>query len=165
MMSILDTATALGHTIKDEIRKEVRKTYDGFYGLKEDWDFSDQINKIMWWDKNSEEKKIWHRIFTNKFLDSSKEEGNRRLYVDLKQIRPRFNAEHKWFRCEQCSEISPFMLHKRCHCCGSDKIHELNNSDIESLRFWTDPINEAVYDHKPLRLIDTEEHTAQLSYK
>ena len=164
-MSVLDMATALGHTIKDEIRKEVRKTYDGYYGLKQDWDFSEQIKKIMGWSKNSEEKMIWQRLFTNKFLDSSKDEGNNRLYIDLKQIRPRFDAEHIWFRCEQCSEMTPYTLKGKCPWCGCDQTHSLNSDDKESLNFWTKPISDAVIEHKLLRLIDTEEHTAQLSYK
>ena len=37
---------------------------------------------------------------------------NGRLYADLSRIKPRFNSVHKWFRCEQCSEITPYLLKK-----------------------------------------------------
>ena len=119
----------------------------------------------MGWKKDSREKEIWQRVISNKFLETSSEPGNDRLYVDLKRIRPRFDSSHTWFRCEKCTEITPFLLKGKCNCCGSDKVHEFDDSDYDAISFWSNPIKEAVYDHKPIQVIDTEEHTAQLSHK
>ena len=52
MMHLCDSATALGHTITDEVRKEVRRFYDG-YGLEKGWKFSKNIIDIMAWDEKS----------------------------------------------------------------------------------------------------------------
>ena len=164
IMNISDSSTAIGHIINDDIRKEVRKSYDG-YGLKSDWDFSNVIKSLMGWKKDSREKEIWYRVISNKFLETSSEPGNDRLYVDLKRIRPRFDSSHKWFRCEKCTEITPFLLKGKCNCCGADKVHEFDDSDYDAISFWSNPIKEAIYDHKPIQVIDTEEHTAQLSHK
>ena len=52
----------------------------------------------------------------------------------------------------------------KCPTCGSSEIHELSNLDKEALQFWSTPIKHAL-EGKKLFSIDTEEHTAQLSYK
>ena len=46
MISICDTATALGHTISDDVRLEVRPNYGG-YGLDKNFKFSKNISDIM----------------------------------------------------------------------------------------------------------------------
>ena len=75
-----------------------------------------------------------------------------------------FNADHTWYRCEKCSEITPYLLRKRCPSCGGKAIHELNKNDMESLRFWRKPIEE-VLSGEQIHVMDIEEHTAQLSHK
>ena len=42
MISVCDDATALGHTIPDEVRLEVRRSYD-FYGLAKEWNFTKTV--------------------------------------------------------------------------------------------------------------------------
>ena len=46
MISVCDDATALGHTIPDEVRLEVRRSYD-FYGLAKEWNFTKTVQEIM----------------------------------------------------------------------------------------------------------------------
>lgn len=162
MISICDTATALGHTITDTVRLMVRPNYGG-YGLEPDWTFSKNINEIMQWEGRGEEASTWKRILKECFLDNA-QPNNGKLYVDLSQVKPRFNANHPWHRCERCSEITPYLLRKRCPSCGSDAIHEMDNSEYETLRFWRKPVDDAL-NGETIRVIDTEEHTAQLSHK
>lgn len=45
----------------------------------------------------------------NNFLDTAQPD-NGRLYVDLSRVRPRFDVSHAWYRCEQCSEMTPYLL-------------------------------------------------------
>lgn len=54
MTSVCDDATALGHTISDEIRLEVRRSFD-FYGLAKEWNFSKAVQGIMGWKDSSQE--------------------------------------------------------------------------------------------------------------
>lgn len=162
IMSISDTATALGHTISDEVRLEVRPYYTG-YGLDKDWKFSQTIMNIMGWKKGDPHIDIWRTVLRSTFLDAGQQESGK-LYVDLTRIKPRFSVEHDWCRCEQCSEITPYRLKGMCPSCGSDKIHVMKNEEYESLKFWRKPIEEALEGEK-IRVIDTEEHTAQLSHK
>ena len=162
MISICDTATALGHTICDEVRLKVRPNYGG-YGLEKDLPFSKDINYIMGWDKNSEEAETWKHVFKECFLDTAQPD-NGKLYVDLSRVKPRFDTEHLWYRCEQCSEITPFLLKGCCPSCASKHIHIILEKEYESLGFWRKPVDDALNGER-IHVIDTEEHTAQLSHK
>lgn len=163
IININDEFTALGHTISDDVRLEVRPNYRG-YGLEKDWKFSENIIKIMNWDKKESSKiNIWKRVFQENFLDSAQPD-NGRLYVDLTRVKPRFENNHTWYSCEICSEITPYRLHEKCPCCGSKLLHDMNDLDYEALAFWRKPIYSAI-DGTKIKIIDTEEHTAQLSHK
>lgn len=162
LLDICDKSTALGHTISDDVRLEVRARLGG-YGLDKDWDFSKNIQDIMKWDKNSPEARIWKRVLKEGFLDEG-QSNKGKLYVDLSRVKPRFDLKHNWCRCEICSEITPFMLKDCCPCCGSDSIHIMEGNEYGSLDFWRRPIEDAINGGQ-IHIIDTEEHTAQLSHK
>lgn len=162
MIYICDTGTALGHSIPDTIRLKVRPNYGG-YGLDKDWSFPKVIKEIMGWTEKSQDEEIWKQILKETFLDSS-QLGNEKLYVDLARIKPRFNVEHHWFRCQQCSETTPYSLKGKCPSCGSDTIHEMSEEEYNALDFWRKPVKDAMQGER-IHVIDTEEHTAQLSHK
>ena len=149
IMSVCDEATALGHTIPDSVRLKVRPSYGG-YGLSQDWAFT----KI---DKDSEK---WREVLS-RFLGSGAT-GN--LYVDLSRVRPCFDANHVWYRCGQCASLTPYMLRSKCPVCGSTHIHAITGAELSALDFWRKPIDDALAGGS-IHVIDTEEHTAQLSYK
>lgn len=67
MTSVCDDATALGHTISDEIRLEVRRSFD-FYGLAKEWNFSKAVQGIMGWKDSSQEMAVWKRVLKKQFF-------------------------------------------------------------------------------------------------
>lgn len=162
MIFICDTATALGHTISDTVRYNVRTKYGG-YGLEKEWRFPENIKKIMDWKDNSDVIEIWRRALKEAFLDSAQPD-NGKLYVDLSRIKPRFDMQHVWYKCEQCSEITPYLLCGKCPGCGAVAVHEMSETEYEALGFWRKPIKDALNGGR-IHVIDTEEHTAQLSHK
>ena len=162
IMNSNDIYMALGHTIPDEIRNNVAINYSG-YGLPIEWKFSNVIKTIMNWDDKTEEMLIWQDVFKEIFLDSG-QTNNERLYFVLTRIKPRFDLNHKWYRCEKCSEITPYKFKGKCPSCGSDKVHIMTEKELSSLDFWREPIKGAMNGDK-INVIDTEEHTAQLSHK
>ena len=162
ILSICDMSTAVGHTISDTIRLKVRPNYGG-YGLDKDWGFSKTIREIMEWHDGNETEMVWKRVLKEAFLDSAQPD-NGKLYVDLSRVKPRFDASHVWYKCEQCSELTPFTLKGKCPSCGSSHIHEMKSGECEALSFWRQPVDDALQG-KPIHVIDTEEHTAQLSHK
>ncbi|MCI9100016.1 MAG: DEAD/DEAH box helicase, partial [Lachnospiraceae bacterium] len=162
ILSICDMSTAIGHTISDTIRLKVRPNYGG-YGLDKDWGFSKKIREIMEWRGANETEMAWKRVLKEAFLDSAQPD-NGKLYIDLSRVKPRFNTSHAWYKCEQCSELTPFTLKGKCPSCGSSHIHEMKSGEYEALGFWRKPVADALQG-EPIHVIDTEEHTAQLSHK
>ena len=162
LASVCDSETALGHKIKDEVREEIRPMYYG-YGLKENWDFPQVIKNLMGWEKGSQAADTWKRVLKEYFLDRSEYDQSKQ-YINISQIRPCADADHIWYRCECCSEITPYLLKKHCPSCGDENVHSLDAHDLAALEFWRKPIEEAQNGQK-IHVIDTEEHTAQLSHK
>lgn len=160
IIDICDRHTALGQTISDDVRMEVRHVYDG-YGIKKSWTFPDKILTAMGYPKDNNTISIWTDTFNQLFLDSNQDTG--RLYVDLSRIRPRFNPSHIWYRCEKCSEITPYPLKDFCPMCYRKYLRKMTEQDYQSLAFWRNPIEDAMNGEK-ITVIDTEEHTAQLSH-
>ena len=157
-----DKATALGHTISDTVRREVRAVFGG-YGLNKNWRFPKEIQTILSWTEASREHDIWCHAFREAFLDCSQPD-NGHLYIDLSRVRPRFDLTHIWYRCERCSELTPFLLRGRCPRCTCAEVHALTPKEYEALHFWRGPIEDGL-SGKQIHVIDTEEHTAQISHK
>lgn len=155
-------STALGHTINDTVRLKVRPKRGG-YGLDKDWEFSKVIREIMGWSDGNEPEMAWKRVLKEAFLDSAQPD-NGKLYIDLSRVKTRYDVTHIWYKCEQCSELTPFLLKGRCPSCGSTHIHKMGSDEYEALSFWRKPVADAVQG-EPIHVIDTEEHTAQLSHK
>ena len=162
MLSICDMFTAIGHTISDTVRLKVRSNYSG-YGLDKDWEFSKVIREIMGWKGDNQIERIWKRVLKESFLDLAQPD-NGKLYIDLSRVKARFDPAHIWYKCENCSELTPFILKDRCPSCGSVHIHKMDFSEYDALSFWRKPIDDALQG-EPIHVIDTEEHTAQLSHK
>lgn len=161
-LSICDTNTAIGHTISDTVRMNVRQSHNG-YGLSKDWSFSKSIREIMGWENDYEQELAWKRVMKETFLDSGQPD-NGKLYIDLARVKPRFDPTHVWYKCEKCSELTPFVLKGKCPSCGSDLVHKMGADEYDALSFWRKPVTDALQG-EAIRVIDTEEHTAQLSHK
>lgn len=153
---------ALGQTISNDIRSNVRKGYgESGYGLSEDWTMPATICKKMGWEKKGETQSIWKRILQRRFL----EKGDfSKWYIDLTKVKPCFDLNHKWYRCPKCSTVTPYTLKGGCPNCGADIDHPMTEEELHALDFWRVPAISAISDN-PIYVIDTEEHTAQLSYK
>lgn len=162
ILSVCDTSVALGHTISDVVRERVRPNYVG-YGVDKDRKFSTDIRGIMGWGDNDPTAAVWGRVLREAFMDEG-QSSNGKYYVDLSRVKPRFDLEHRWFRCERCSELTPYLLRGKCPSCQCENIHPMTAEEIDALDFWRKPIDGALHG-EAIRVIDTEEHTAQLSHK
>ena len=159
MTSCFD-AMALGNDIDDLIRNKVRKSYDD-WGLPKDWKFANNIMKIMGWKKDDKMMEVYQEAFSQ-FLAQE----NGKLYLNTSKIVPVYDKSHNWYRCEKCSEVMPYPLRDHCPHCGSESIMKMEEKDYEAMSFWRDPLLRVL--EQPdvkVEVIDTEEHTAQLSHK
>lgn len=160
LSTCVDTV-ALGSHIDDIIREKVRPNYNG-YGISEGKIFTEEIKRIMNWNKD--EQLIWIDVF-KEFLEENNHSSNSKLYVNLRLVVPRLDLSHIWYRCRKCSRLTPYMLKGKCPICGDDNINPLSKEEINALEFWREPIEKAMDEDYQIRVIDTEEHTAQLSHK
>ena len=156
-----DRFTALGHIIDDFRRMEVRRNFEG-YGAPKNWKFPKEMLKTLGWDKHAQE--IWFDVLDEYLSTSNGSGASDRKYIDLSKVVARFDVDHVWHRCEECSEITPYLLKGKCPFCGSVRTHEMDEDDYKSLDFWRKPVFGAL-NGETIRVIDTEEHTAQLSHK
>lgn len=166
LRDICDKHVALGKSIKDDLREAVRPLYDRTkVGLSDNWKFSKVISKILDLDNNDKERNALH-VALSTFLGRAEDSDSQHKFIDLKKIQVKLDPQHVWYRCDTCSDITPYKLNNLCPNCASSKIRELNDTDREALRFWSEPIRKVLEnENERLFSIDTEEHTAQLSYK
>ena len=157
-----DAFVVLGQTISDNLRRSVRPNYAG-YGMDKNWHFPNILRSIMGWKENDPKEQIWARVLRDTFMAEG-QNGEGKYYVDLSRIRPRFDLNHQWYSCERCSELTPYLLKGRCPSCQCNRIHPMSRKEMDALDFWRAPIREAL-EGRTIRVIDTEEHTAQLSHK
>lgn len=159
MMFVLPDVGALGHQIKDERREEVLKKFKKF-GLSRNWKLHKSFLTITGWKETDKICETWCRIIQEEFLDGSDDQ----YYIQLSKVTVRNGIEHGWKKCKQCSEITPFAFKGRCPTCCSNEVVEMSEQDYTALGFWRNPIFSALQGDK-INVIDTEEHTAQLSHK
>jgi hypothetical protein len=159
VMDILSDGGALGHQIKDERREEVLPRFKRF-GLPRNWKFTKDFINILGWKENDKIYDAWQKVFHDEFLDGSDD----KYYLQLSKITVKSGIGHNWLKCKQCSEITPFSLNNKCPHCGSENIAEVTQQEYEAMGFWRNPVFAALRGEK-INVIDTEEHTAQLSHK
>ena len=159
---ILSDSAALGHLIHDECRKEVKASF-GRFGLERNWKFTQKMTSIMNWKDNSNECEIFRKILHDEFLARSPDAEDR-YFIQLSKVTISYGIEHDWLKCKKCSRITAFALRRKCPNCASDEIEIMTVQEYEALGFWRNPVFEALQGAK-INVIDTEEHTAQLSHK
>lgn len=162
MLGVCRDRMALGHLIPDAVREELLLPFQGA-GLKKEWEFSRTIQSIMGWKKGDQAIKNWRDVLEEHFLDRGVMDPDRQ-YVNLKHVCIGFDPEHIWLRCARCSELTAFSFRSKCPNCGSPDIHVLEGREREAMDLWRRQMDGAL-EGAPIRVIDTEEHTAQLSYK
>jgi len=159
IMFILPDSGALGHQIDDDQRAEVLRKFKKF-GLPRSWKFPKNYLAIAGWKEEDAIYDTWRKIMHEEFLDGSDD----KYFIQLSKVAVRNGINHRWLKCKQCSEITPFTFNGRCPICGNNDVNEMTERDYDALGFWRNPIIAAIEGEK-INVINTEEHTAQLSHK
>ena len=92
---------------------------------------------------------------------------NEYYFLNPKVIRLRYGADSKWYKCPDCGRVFPRTIWGKCVWCGKGNPVTMTDHEFEGLKFWRQPILDAVDGKKDALMtrINTEEHTAQLSHK
>ena len=158
IMYISDEYTALGDGVSYNILRKISPFKD--CGLEDNWKFSDSMIEIMGWSDYKQD--ILHEFFQDNFLSRNAEAN--KSYILHKKIKAVYDPNHKWYRCETCLNLTPYLLKNRCPSCASNDVKEMTDEDLIAFDFWRKPVINAL-NGENINLMDTEEHTAQLSHK
>ena len=152
---------ALSAEISDETRARASPDYVKF-GIPEEKIISERLLSRIEIDPLGNLAGSLAAGLKNYFLESGSESTGR-LYINPRMIRAR-SGDHQWYVCNSCSDVLPFKLRNCCPNCGRDRVRAMTDLDLESLSFWRRPSLEAISGRR-IHVIDTQEHTAQLSHK
>ena len=84
-------------------------------------------------------------------------------YIQLSKVTARDGFKHTWLKCKTCAELTAFSVNNKCPTCSSEELFELTKQEYAALAFWRNPLAD-VLNGSEIRIIKTEEHTAQLSH-
>lgn len=165
MMLICTKRMALGSSISDTLRLKISEYAEKGVEEKELGNLSevikDSLKKIG--IQTREEIEVFVEELKNEFLSKS---STGRWYLKLDATKPCLDLEHTWFFCKKCFQIVPFNINEQCPYCQLGKLNELSEKLLDNLEYWRKPIIAVLDDEKEkVSLIDTEEHTAQVSNK
>ncbi|WFN34944.1 DEAD/DEAH box helicase [Methanogenium sp. S4BF] len=160
---------AIGTKISDQIRFNIALRKYGRFGVeeKDQYKIPSRFKNVLE-EKYTPEQIKWILLKLFKtFLRRGRGEENGSYFLVLDKIALKFRDNHNWYRCRTCSNIFPYTLFGKCADCGSSDVYYMSEEDIERYKFWRDPVLDAITEGsgKSIRTINTEEHTAQLSYK
>lgn len=153
---------ALGHTILESWRTNVRRKYgNDDFGVCDLNQMPKIVAAVLGIQDNAAAQRAW--MDAMKTFMQAGQENNRRFFFRLNALRPVNNPDHVWYRCRRCSAVSPYRLREHCQVCGSKEVYTVQDH-FAAEHFWRKEILKAM-EGEPIRVIDTEEHTAQLSHK
>ena len=166
---VMDGEAALGHNISDKIRTNLPgRSKAREFGLT--GDFEKEIDKKLC-NKIKEILELSDNQLSE-FLSKIKEiffapNPDARYYLNLSSVKIEISdRDSRWYRCNKCGKISPFMLKNTCGACfDCDDITVIDPKDLTRFDFWRTPVINALNGEADIHTIDTEEHTAQLSHK
>lgn len=166
---VMDDNAALGESIADDVRRDLPgRSKAQRFGLP--FDFSGAIDKELikilpqYFGVEASAIPLVIEKIRDIFFASSNEN---RYYIKLSSVKIELvKDDFVWSRCLKCGKISPFSFGNYCGACfTSEKLVNISNKDLARFDFWRIPVLDAIKNEGDIHTIDTEEHTAQLSYK
>ncbi|MDD3915011.1 MAG: DEAD/DEAH box helicase [Bacteroidales bacterium] len=161
---------AIDETIQDGVRRNITSWSFGRFGID-----SDKMNKmpsniekiLLQNDFTKEQIGILQGKLSKYFLQRGTDMQKSTSFLSEKHIALEFLENKSWYRCKKCTKIFPSSLYGHCVYCGDSNLEILNKDELDRYDFWRKPVLNAINDGtgKTIKTINTEEHTAQLSYK
>lgn len=146
------------NTANENTRKEVRYIKGNRYGFTEYKAYmNDEVKK-----KYPKDYERIYKEIVEEFFKKDDKSSDRAYFLNLEMVRIVLTDENSnWFLCKKCGSVQPFNINNTCSICGSNEIVQDIPANIKKLN-WT---RKPMISKSPIKSINTEEHTAQLSFK
>lgn len=156
---------AIAESIDDEVRENITRWQYGGFGVKKEAisKMPEHIRSILTNRKYSESNiRDIQEVLQKEFFSRK---DNNRYYLLESKIALEINNTQTWYRCKKCAKLFPGTLWGYCAHCGYEQCEVVAN--LDRYKFWREPVLTALTEKtgKTIHTINTEEHTAQLSYK
>lgn len=89
-------------------------------------------------------------------------------YISPDKVKIVLALKNQWYRCEDCTRVSPVTLNSCCMSCGSGKVKILSNDSkyMQARKgFWRNPVVEVLEEKIVPSHVSVEEHSAQISQR
>lgn len=162
---IMKDSYAIGDTISNEVRMNVRTTSFDRFGIPVSKDITLSIKKVLK-NRNYSEEQI-SAIYKCLLKYTASPKGVENKYLNLNLITLCYNENQKWYHCKKCSGVFANTLWGMCAHCGENNVVEMEEGDLQRYEFWRRPVLDVIKSNNAdlITSINTEEHTAQLSHK
>lgn len=162
-MEIMTSEYAIGSNISDKIRYNIT-IYRQRLGVSDKENLPPRIKNLLLQHEYSEEQIKVIAKQLSLFLAQGNASNN--FYINTDMVTLRYGAEHEWYKCPRCGGVFPYTIWGKCAHCAKGTPHLMNEEEFKGIAFWREPVLKAISDPRSLMTrINTEEHTAQLSYK
>lgn len=143
------------NTVEQSVRREVKYIKGNRYGF---FNYDSYMNEHIKDKYPNDYKKIYETI-VKEFYDKNDND----YFLNLKKVKVVLikDKEIYWYRCNKCGSVHPFAIDNKCSICGKPGIFKEYPNDIRKISFWRTPI----IGNCIIKSLNTEEHTAQLSFK
>lgn len=148
------------HLPEDWRKNVIRKYGTEDYGVADFDSLPPVVAEALGCKDNTETQQVW--MDAMKPFMAAGQPNQRRYFLNQIKIMLAKGIAHQWYRCSRCAKISPYLLRGHCQFCGSTQIKPTESFEPEA--FWRNSVLRAMQG-EPVRVIDTEEHTAQLGHK
>lgn len=162
---IMKDSYALGDMIDDSVRENVVTMQFGRFGIDLDKKMPSTIENVL--KNRGYSDKERHVIYDCLLQYTTFPPGGENNFLNLNLITLYYNEAQKWYHCKKCSGVFAHTLWGMCAHCASNSVVEMSEEDLRRFDFWRKPVLDALKnsDSTSITSINTEEHTAQLSYK
>lgn len=147
---------AFDNTASEEIRREVKYKKGNRYGFTKR-EAATYFSECVKTKHPLTYGKIYEAIIDNFYrLDEEF------YFLNLDTVKVVLTDEEKlWARCKTCGQIHPFAIDGHCSICGSSLIEYQKPNLLRQIDYWRKPL----FSEEDVKSLNTEEHTAQLSFK
>ncbi len=143
------------NTVSEDVRKGVKYIKYNRYGFNK---YNSYINDEIKEKYPNDFDKIYASIVEWFYIKQ-----NEYYFLNLQMIKIVLTDPNKkeWYKCRKCGNILPFEIEGKCAICSDNHLEKQLVDDIKKIDYWRKPMisNDAI------KSINTEEHTAQLSFK